>query len=122
VEKQEVFEVKTNRQILLYGNSVILGSIGAGLRRLPEFEVTTLTTPLQDLPTVDSEKYHILLFDLEASQPEAPFFLLKTHPDLVLVGVSPGTNVVRIWNSQQMQEMSLQDLYKLIKSAPIMHS
>lgn len=114
--------MKTNRQILLYGNSVILGSIGAGLRRLPEFEVTTLTTPLQDLPTVDSEKYHILLFDLEASQPEAPFFLLKTHPDLVLVGVSPGTNVVRIWNSQQMQEMSLQDLYKLIKSAPIMHS
>ena len=108
-----------NRQILLYGNSIILGSIGAGLRRCPEFEVTTLPTPPQDSTQMDTAKYDILLFDLEASQPEAPFFLLKTHPDLVLVGISPGTNRVWIWSSQQLQEMSLQDLYQLIKNEPI---
>lgn len=114
--------MKANRQILLYGNSVILGSIGAGLRRCPEFEVTTLSTPPQDSTEMDTAKYDILLFDLEASQSEAPFFLLKTHPALVLVGVSPGTNVIRIWSSRQMQEMSLRDLYKLINSEPIMHT
>lgn len=111
--------MKANRRILLYGNSVILGSIGAGLRRCREFEVTTVTTPLQDSPTVDTAKYDILLFDLEASQPEAPFFLLQTHPALVLAGVSPGTNLVRVWNSRQLREMSMQDLFELIKNEAI---
>jgi hypothetical protein len=83
--------------------------------------VTSLTTPLQDTPSVDTAKYDILLFDLEASQPEAPFFLLKTHPALVLVGISPGSNLVRVWNSQQLEEISLHELFELIKSAPRTH-
>jgi len=108
--------VKTNRRILIYGNSVILGSIGAGLRRCPDFEVTTLTAPLQDSPAFDAVNPDILLFDLEAPHTEAPFFLLKTHPALVLVGVNPGTNLVRVWNSRQLREMSMPDLFELIKS------
>jgi hypothetical protein len=111
--------VNANRRILLYGNSVILGAIGVGLRRCPQFEVTTLATPLEDPQDSDTLKYDILLFDLEASQPEAPFFLLKNHPALVLVGISPGTNLVRVWNSRQLREMSMPDLFELINSGAI---
>jgi hypothetical protein len=107
--------VKTNRRILLYGNSVILGSIGAGLRRSSGFEVETITAPPGDPHALDAAMPDIVLFDLEASHAEAPFFLLNTHPALVLIGVSPGTNVVRVWNSQQLQEMSMQGLVELIK-------
>jgi hypothetical protein len=106
--------VKANRRILLYGNSVILGSIGAGLRRCPQFEVTTLAAPLQNSLSLETVKPDIVLFDLEACQTEAPFFMMKTHPSLVLIGVSPGTNLVQVWNSKQLQEMTMQGLLELI--------
>ena len=107
--------MNANRRILLYGNSVILGSIGAGLRRSSGFEVATIAAPLEDPHAVDAATPDIVLFDLESPHTEPPFFLLNTHPALVLIGVSPGTNVVRVWNSQQLQEMSLQGLVELIK-------
>ena len=109
--------MKSNRRILLYGKSVILGSIEASLQRYSHFEVTTLTDPLQDSLSFDTETPDIVLFDLEAPQPEAPFFLLKTNPSLVLIGISPGINLVRVWNSQEQRDMSMQELQKLISSA-----
>jgi hypothetical protein len=57
--------VKTNRRILLYGNSVILGSIGAGLRRSSGFEVATITTPPGDPHALDAAMPDIVLFDLK---------------------------------------------------------
>jgi hypothetical protein len=108
--------VTANRRILLYGNSVILGSIRIGLQRCSQFEVMTLQIPLRDSQTFDPGKPDIVLFDLEASELEAPFFLLKINPALVLIGISPGTNLVRVWNSRQQQEMSMQGLLELIKS------
>lgn len=111
--------MKTNQRILLYGNSVILGSIGTSLRRCSQFEVTTLGTPLQNSQAFDTVKPDIVLFDLEAPHTEEVFVLFKTHPALVLIGVSPGTNLVRVWNSQQLREMSMQDLFDLIESEAI---
>lgn len=107
--------MNANRRILLYGNSVILGSIGAGLRRCSQLEVTTLATPLNEAQGFDAIQPNIVLFDLEAPHTEAPFFLLKTHPALVLIGISPDTNLVRVWNSRQLRETSMQDLLELIK-------
>ena len=108
--------MKANRQILLYGNSVILGSIGASLRPCSQFEVTSLTIPRQDPQAFNTVKPDIVIFDLEFPHAEAPFYLLKNHPGLVLIGISPDTNLVRVWNSRQQQEMSMQDLFELIKS------
>ncbi len=108
--------MKSNRRILLYGNSVILGSIGAILRRCSHFQVTMLATPLQETQALDHVKPDILLFDLEAPHTEAAFFLLKTNPDLVLIGISPDINLVRVWNGQNLRGMSMQDLLELIRS------
>jgi hypothetical protein len=54
------------------------------------------------------------LFDLEAHHTETVFFGLKTNPALLLIDVSSGTNLVRVWNSQQLWGMSMQDLIELI--------
>ncbi len=62
----------------------------------------------------DNAKPDIVLFDLEAPHAEAVFFLLKTNPALLLIDVSSGTNLVRVWNSQQLWGMSMQDLIELI--------
>jgi hypothetical protein len=108
--------VKPNRQILLYGNSLILGSIGASLRRLSQFEVTAFAPPLQEMQDLDSFKPDIILFDLETTHSEAVFSMLKTHPGLLLVGISPGINLVKIWSGRQVRELSTQSLLELIKS------
>jgi hypothetical protein len=111
--------MKANRRIFLYGNSVIIGSIGANLRRCSDFEVITLSALLEESLSFDGIEPDILLFDLEATYPEAPFFLLKTLPDLVLIGISPGVNLVRVWNSKQLREMSMQGLLELISNGSI---
>jgi len=108
--------VKPNRQILLYGNSLIIGSIGASLRRLSQFEVTALAPPLQEMQDFDSLKPDIILFDLETTHSEAVFSMLKTHPGLLLVGISPDINLVKIWSGRQVRELSTQSLLELIKS------
>jgi len=107
--------VKVNRRILLYGNSVILGAIGASLRRCSQFEVTTLASPLQKMQKLDAVNPDILLFDLETIHTEAVFSELKTNPSLLLVGISPDINLVKIWSGRQVRELSTQDLLELIK-------
>jgi len=104
-----------NRQILFYGNSVILGSIGASLRQCHRFDFTTLAPPLPEDNALCTINPDVVLFDLDASTTEPVFDLLKTNPALVLIGVSPGSNVVRIWNTQQLQEISMQDLLELLE-------
>ena len=104
-----------NRQILFYGNSVILGSIGASQRNCPRFDITTLSPPLPENNALGTINPDVVLFDLDASTTEPVFELLKTNPALVLIGVSPGVNIVRIWNSQQLQEISMQELLELIQ-------
>jgi hypothetical protein len=108
--------MKANRRIFLYGNSVILGSIGSSLQRCSQFEVTTLPTPLQETQAFDNAKPDIVLFDLEAPHTEAVFFLLKTNPALLLIGISPGINLVQVWHSQQMHGVSMQGLIELLKN------
>ena len=92
--------MKPNRQILLYGNSLILGAIGASLRRLSQFEVTAFAPPLQEMQDLDSLKVDIILFDLETTHSEAVYSMLKTHPGLLLVGISPDINLVKIWSGR----------------------
>jgi len=108
--------VKQNRQILLYGNSLIIGSIGASLRRLSQFEVTALVPPLQKMQDLDSLKPDVIIFDLETTHSEAVFSMLKTHPGLLLVGISPDINLVKIWSGRQLRELSTQSLLELITS------
>lgn len=108
--------MSASKWILLYGNSVILGSIEASLRRISQFEVTTLASPQLEAQQIDKVKPDLVFFDLEGAHTEAVFSLLKAYPTLLLVGVSPGANLVRVWHSQQRQGISMQDLIELINS------
>jgi len=108
--------VKVIRRILLYGNSLIIGSIGARLRHCSQFEVTTLVPHLLDAQNLNSINPDILLFDLETTYTEAVFSMLKTHPTLLLMGISPDINLVKIWSGRQVRELSTQSLLELIKS------
>ena len=108
--------METHKRILLYGNSLILGAIGDRLCRCPQFEVTTLLAPLEEMQKLDSLKPDILLFDLGATRPEAVFSLLGSDQNLQVIGISPDVNLVKVWSIRELHEVSLGDLLAVIKS------
>ena len=108
--------MKAARRILLYGNSVILGTIGMSLKRHSQFEVTRLATPLREAQMPEVAETEIILFDLATTHPEAVLPLLEINPSLQLVGISPDVNLIRVWSSRELRELSTQGLIELIKS------
>lgn len=104
-----------NRRILLYGDSVILGSVGATLRTWREFEVISLSPPLPGLSDLEALGPDAILFDVEMAHPDAAFSLLETRPSLLLLGISPGGNLVRLWSARQLRELSSKDLKVIIE-------
>jgi hypothetical protein len=104
-----------SQRILLYGNSVILGTLGVSLRRCAQFQVIILLPPFPGKKRLVELNPDIVFFDLEASHTEALFSLLESCPKLMLVGISPDTNLVKIWSGQQLQELSTQGLLEAIR-------
>jgi len=100
------------RLIVLYGNSVIVGTVGASLRRLPQYEVVSLPAAQQN--ELELTAPDVVVFDLDGGRPEAAFSMLESHPGLKLVGISPDSNLVRIWSGKQLRELSTKDLLDAI--------
>jgi hypothetical protein len=102
------------RRIYLYGNSVILGTLEASLRRYSQCEVTVLVPPLPGSQELATLKPDVVIFDLQTAQTEAVFSLLEGCPGLLLIGVNPDRNVVKVWTGRQLRELSTNDLLKVI--------
>ncbi len=100
------------RRIVLYGTSVIVGTIGASLRRSSRYKVIPL---LPDQPNeLENLAPDVVLFDLDAAHPVAAFSLLEKLPGLLLVGISPDKNLVKVWSGRQLRELSTQELMGVI--------
>ena len=107
--------MEASRRIILYGNSVILGAIGAALRRCPRFEVVSQAPAPQPATALKKGNRDVLLFDLEAPHTESVFSLLKADPTVLLIGVGPGVNLVDIWSSRELRDISMPDLVGLLE-------
>ena len=106
--------MEQRRRIVLYGNSVILGSVGASLRNLTNLEVISLAVPLPQKSELTAMAADVIFFDLEATRSEVFFPLLEKCPGLLLVGVSPDSNLVRLWSGRQLCELSTRDVLQII--------
>ena len=101
-------------RICLYGNSLILGTLGTSLRGSSQFEVTTLIPPLPKGRALEALKPDVILFDLEAGHPKAIFPLLESIPKLLIIGISSDNNMVKMWAGRQLHELSTQGLLQTI--------
>lgn len=102
------------RRILLYGNSVILGTIGASLRDKPDFDVITLASPLLGARTIEELHPDVIIYDLEAAHPLAALSLVQKLPRLLLIGVDPATDQMLLWSGEHSRALNLQDLVTAI--------
>jgi hypothetical protein len=109
-------EAVEGMRILLYGNSVILGTIKASLKRCSGFKVTTMKLPQKQQQPFDACKPDILAFDLHATQTEEVLSFLKINPAMLLIGVSPDINMIKIWTIREVREATMQDLLQVIMS------
>jgi hypothetical protein len=103
-------------RIFLYGNSVILGTMGVSLRRCPGYEVTTLSPPWPDRDALHALEPDVILFDAEADRPQAAFSLLEVSPGLLLIALNPDGNIVKMWSGRQLRQPSTQDLLGVINA------
>ena len=102
------------RRILLYGDSIVLGSLGASLGRDAQFELIRLPAPQPSAAQLRAFQPDVILFDIENGHPEAAFRLLEDDPDLQVLGISPDVNLVRLWAGRQYEELSADALAALI--------
>lgn len=102
------------RRILLYGDSVVLGSVAASLGRADGFELIRLRAPRPTAVELRAIRPDVILFDIENDHPEEAFRLLENDPDLLLLGISPDVNLVRLWAGRQYRELSTDALAALI--------
>ena len=100
------------KQIWLYGNSIILGTIAVSLKSDSRFEVTTVGPSLPDVKKEAAPD--VIFFDLNSSFCQDAFPLLESCPGLKLIGVGPDTNVVKVWSGKQLTDLSTRDLMGLI--------
>jgi hypothetical protein len=107
--------VDHHRRILLYGDSLILGSVGAVLGNWREFDVIALSPPLPGLAAVAQLAPDAVIFDIETTRPETVLALLDTQPSLLLLGISPDGNVMRLWSGRELREVSGKDLKDVIE-------
>jgi hypothetical protein len=101
--------------ILLYGDSLILESVGAALGKHRRFRVLPLSAPLPGPAELEALAPDVILFDVEAARPDAAFSLLESRPGLLLLGISPDGNVVRTWSGRQFRELSSKGLKDVIE-------
>lgn len=105
--------MEKRQRIFILGNSLILNGLGESLQRSGRFDLTSLDLP-KDARELEPMKPDAILFDLESPDKESVFSLSENCSKLLLVGVSPGSNIVKVWIGRQLHELSMQGLLAVI--------
>ena len=103
------------RAIVLYGNTLSLAAIGAGLDVQPGCTVTQVDSAARDAAErLRSLRPDVLLFNLCAAQPDAVISLLQETPDLLLIGVDLLNHRALVMSGKQPALLTTGDLMALI--------
>jgi hypothetical protein len=116
----KIKKLKMNKRlrVVLYGKSVILGTVGASLARYPDLEVVILSPPLPGAMELATLSPDVILFDNDRGRPEALFALLKDSPSLLLIGVNPENDQMLMWSSGQSSVLCTEDIMQTITGLP----
>lgn len=102
--------MERRRRIILYGQSIILSSVGASLRRYAGLEVVPLAAPWPAAPDLAALAPDVILFDTAIEYPEAALLALAAGREVLLIGVSLASAEAVVWTGRQMSACSAQDL------------
>jgi hypothetical protein len=110
--------METRRRVLLYGRSLILGTVGASLKQCPHLEIVSLAPPLPTAQELGALAPDVIIFDVEAARPEPAISLLEARPSLLLMGIDPSNDQMLLWFGQHSRALAMQDLVQAINTLP----
>jgi hypothetical protein len=102
---------------LLYGRSLILGTLGASLKRYPHLEIVPLSPPLPTVAELGALAPDVIVFDVEAARPESAIALLEARPSLLLIGIDPSSDQMLLWCGQHSRARTMQDVVQAINNS-----
>ena len=103
--------------IVLYGNSLIVSSIGASLVNRLHLTIHQLDTNTSDLEQyLQREQPDVLIFDLATDSPYSPIALLKEYPRLLLIGIDVSNANMLVLSGQQTRALTVDDLTHVIEA------
>ena len=111
------------RKVVLYGNSVFMAGVEAGLKSRDEIEVIHIDASLPSAAQeLDALNPAVVIFDL-SSPPTLKFGLpfIREHLGLPLIGLDVTSNTVLVLSCQQYTALTVDDLAQVIQgqlSAP----
>jgi hypothetical protein len=103
-------------RVIVCGNGVALAGIQSSLGLDPDCEVMGHAMPVE-LQELIRLRPDVVIYALDALQPELLYSLAKDLPGLLLISIDLETNRVQLWSGQQAEGMSSQDLVQVIHQA-----
>ena len=104
------------KRIILYGKSVILGTVAASLQSYPELEIIPFEPHPIETQDLMALKPDVILFDLQALRPESALGLSVQRPELLLIGIDPDNEKLFVWSGKHAQALSDRDLVRVIQN------
>jgi hypothetical protein len=109
------------RRVFLYGQSVILGTVGASLQARPHLEVISLSSPFPAAQELAALAPDVVIFDTDAARPEPALSLLEARPNLLLIGIDPESEQLLVLSGQPCDALTIDDLVRVIDRSSVMH-
>ncbi len=106
--------MEEQRHVIVYGRTVILGTVEASLRRFPQVKISVLSAPFPTVAELDAMTPDAILFDVAAPRPESALALLEMRPGLQLIGVDPSSKGTLVLSNRPAQALSADDLVNVI--------
>ncbi|HNS51549.1 MAG TPA: hypothetical protein PKO09_10250 [Anaerolineae bacterium] len=106
---------ENRRRVVLYGDSLVLAGVRAGLAHCPDLQVLSLDPCLDNpLDAVRACCPATFIFDMDAVRPDFQLSLLQ-EPGLRLIGIDPETHQALVWSGREESAVFAADLIHLIE-------
>jgi len=104
------------RTVALYGNSLVVSSIGASLQGRAGLEVKYVDATLPNAASrLGALQPDVIIFDLAVAYPEFAIALWKAQPRLLLIGVNLTTGHALVLSGQPSRLLTMDDLLQVIE-------
>ncbi len=114
--------MNTARKVALYGNSLVVSSIGESLKESPRFEVKQIEGFLcDDSPESNTAWPDVILFDLSSAPDDLTISLLRKHPTVILIGVDLAGNKMLVLSGEHCRPLTADDLFKVIEGDDVLN-
>jgi hypothetical protein len=102
------------KRILFYGDTLVLAGVRASLEAETSFQVIKHTHLNADTKSLLEMTPDIVIYDTGSMQSQFLETLFSHKSNLILIGINPENNQVRVWAGSQLSGLSIVDLVKVI--------